>query len=224
MHKKILTLSSLFLGLTFSLSLESYAENPSTNPPAISVDIYEGSQDKPLPKGVQDHWINEAQHFLNGIKTLSAQFVQVTTHQNGQTESRDGYLKWLRPAHIKFNYSGKPLLQVVSDGESFRQKDEDGSSMPIAIENTPAGLILSKIIDFRRDAVIKRVMEKDPFVMITLASKEDPEGATLTLIFKKSPFSLAQWTTVDTTGRIIDVILLDPRMNISMGKNEFKLD
>ncbi len=190
----------------------------------VAVDVYDAAQVPPLPKDAQDEWLRKAENFLSGIKTLKAPFIQVTAHTNGVIESRNGLLKWLRPGCVMFNYNDKPFLQVIADGEFFVQKDDDGTSSPIAIENTPAGLILKEKVDLKKDAVIHYITEKDAFIIISVANKDDPGSARLILVFKKSPFSLTQWTIIDTTGRITDVVLLNPEMNLPMQKSEFKID
>ncbi len=213
---RLITVFSAIFSLSFA-----YAATPSA--PTAPVEVNDLTFAIPMvPKNEQD-LLAKAHNFLSNIKTLKGKFIQVTTSPNGMTESRTGSLKWLRPGYVRFDYEGQPLLQVASDGESFRQKDEDGVSLPIAIESTPAGLILKNTVDFKRDAVIKHVVQKDGFALITLATKEDPEGATLTLIFKVTPFHLAQWTTIDTAGFITDVILMDIQLNTPMKKSEFDL-
>ncbi|MBX9977350.1 MAG: outer membrane lipoprotein carrier protein LolA, partial [Alphaproteobacteria bacterium] len=178
MHKQ----SFLLLFILFCIVTESH-----TNPPVKTshvvgaptvVDIYDGGSPA-LPLETQNMWLEKAQDFLNGINTLKAKFVQVTSHPNGVMDSRTGMLKWMRPGYIRFDYDGLPFLQVAADGESFRQKDQDGISMSVSIDSTPAGLILKNNLNFRKDAVVKQVLDKDAFVLITLTSKDDPEGAAL---------------------------------------------
>lgn len=171
----------------------------------------------------QDGWIEKAQNFLNGIKTMKARFIQVTYHPNGVVESRTGTLKWLLPAHIRFSYEGEPMLEVASDGSAFRQKDEDGLSSAIDIDSTPAGMILKRGISFRKDAIVKDVLTHGGEVAFILASPDDPKGATLTLVFSQSPCMLTKWSTREPSGRVIQVELINPQMNISMSKSEFKL-
>lgn len=223
MLKKFLLLSVFCFQM-----IEGHANLPLTASHVVDaptvVDIYDGASPA-LPLETQNMWLEKAQDFMNGIDTLQAKFVQVTSHPNGVIDSRTGMLKWMRPGYIRFDYDGLPFLQVAADGESFRQKDEDGTGLSVAIDNTPAGLILKNNLNFRRDAIVKHVIDKDAFVLVTLASKDDPEGATLTLVFKKEvPFSLVQWTTVDTTGRVIDVVLMDVQAGIPMKKSEFLLN
>lgn len=173
----------------------------------------------------RDEWIETIDHFLSTIRTLSSSFVQITTHKSGHlVEQRTGVLRWLRPSHIHFVYDGKPNLEVLSDGENLRQKDEDGESLSIAIDSTPARLLLQTTVNLRRDALILDAVETPTHVTIILANKDDPHGPNLILGFRKHPFCLLQWTTVEDSGRVTDVILNEPKLNVSMTKRSFKFN
>lgn len=171
-----------------------------------------------------DTLVEKVEGFLNGTKSMKARFVQVTTDVDGTIVTRTGRFSWLRPGYIKFAYDGKPFLQVIADGDSFMQKDEDGRSLPISIDNTPAGLILKKTISLKKDAIVKNVIEQDGMFFITVVSKQDPHSGTLTLVFQKSPFFLKQWTVLDNTGRLVDLILVDHQFGLPLTKKDFKFD
>ena len=196
----------------------SYDE-ASDDEPAVSVlSFKEGT----LSKKKRDEWIEEINHFLTRVNTLSAQFVQITTHKNGSIlDQRTGSLKWLRPAHIHFVYEGVPPLEVLSDGENIRQKDEDGESMSMAIDATPARLLLKKTVDLKNEAVILDVIETPTHVTVILASEDDMNGPSLMLGFRRFPFCLMQWTTVEEK-RMTDLILHEPELNVTMKKDAFR--
>ena len=190
---------------------------------SVNLNHSQSAYDATLSKGEQDQWIEKAQNFLNGIKTMRARFIQVTYHPQGGVESRTGSLKWLLPAHIRFTYDGEPALDVASDGVSFRQKDEDGISSALDIDSTPAGMILKRGISFRRDAIIRDIIAQDGEVAFVLSSPDDPKGATLTLIFKKTPCVLTKWSTREPSGRVIQIELVDAKMNLPLSKKDFDL-
>lgn len=208
----------LLLGSLLTLTTAYARLTPSSVSTAPTADLAHN-----LSRADQDAWIEKAQNFLNGIQTMQARFIQVTYHPNNQVESRTGYLKWLLPSHIRFTYEGEPMLDVASDGVAFRQKDEDGVSAAIDIDSTPAGLILKRGVSFRRDAVVKNIITHEGEVAFILASPDDPNGATLTLVFKQNPCMLIKWSTREPSGRVIQVELIDPKMNVPLSKHEFKL-
>ncbi len=165
----------------------------------------------------QEALLSKIQGFLNGIHTMRAKFVQVTDR-----ETRNGTFKWLRPHHLRFDYTGAPQLQLSCDGDYFKQKDADGIT-EYEVWRTPASLLLKPSLDFKNDAHIKSLAEVAGMIMLEVAQKDDPDGPTLTLIFRPQPFSLVQWRMLDASGNITDVILADIEAGISLDKKEFQL-
>lgn len=214
------TLTSM-IGIALSEGREAASSSISVD--AKPIESIVSFKDGTMSPQQRDEWIEKIDHFLSTIRTLSSSFVQVTTHKSGHVmEQRTGVLRWLRPSHIHFVYEGKPALQVLSDGENLRQKDDDGESMSVAIDSTPARLLLQTTVNLRRDALILDVVETPTHITIILANKDDPNGPNLILGFRKNPFCLLQWTTVEDSGRVTDIILNEPKLNISMTKQSFR--
>lgn len=165
----------------------------------------------------QEGLLTRIQGFLNGIKTMRSKFIQVTDR-----ETRHGTLKWLRPYHIRFDYAGDPLLHLSSDETHFTQQDADGLNT-YEVWRTPASLLLSPSLNFKKDAEIKNLAQVDDLIMMEIAQKDDPDGPSLTLIFRPTPFALIQWKMVDASGNVTDVVLVDIEVGIPMHKTEFTL-
>jgi|GEM_PF-4349900 len=166
----------------------------------------------------QHQIVQKIENFLNGIRTIKAKFVQV----NPDESTRNGTFSWLRPLHLKFDYVGNPKLKVFCDSDFFTQVDEDGSSS-MSVSNSPASLLLKTHLDLKNDAHIVQVDEKNNLIMIELASLDDPQGMSITLVFQNNPFVLKQWKTKDATGNITDVVLIEPQHNVPMGEREFEV-
>lgn len=169
----------------------------------------------------QEKLLTRIQDFLNGINTMTAKFVQVTG-KDTREETRHGIFKWLRPHHMLLDYEGHPLLKLSCDGDYFKQKDEDGVTQ-YEVWRTPASLLLTPSLNFKKNAHIKSLAEVDGFIMLEVAQKDDPDGPSLTLIFRQTPFALTQWKMIDASGNVTDVVLVDIEVGVPLKKAEFQV-
>lgn len=167
----------------------------------------------------QQSLVVKIENYLNNITTLKAKFVQVT--DNG---SRNGTLLWLRPKHIRLDYNEKPVLQIACDGDFFTQKDDDGDISEYSVSGTPAELLLKPKFNFQKDSHIKQIAEVNGLIMIEVASKNDPQGPSLMLIFKQSPIELTQWKMIDAAGSETDVIFVEHQYGVPLSKKDFVLE
>jgi outer membrane lipoprotein-sorting protein len=160
--------------------------------------------------------VHKIEGFLSGMTTLRSKFLQV----NPNNTTRDGVLKWKRPLKLAFEYSTKPFLFVLCNGEDFIQVDDDGKQS-VAISNTPASILLKKDLDFIKNTKIKRVQKENGVIEIALASLDDPDGPSLKLIFSESPFALMRWQTTDASGQITDILFVEPQYGVSLIDADF---
>ena len=193
-------LKGLSLLFFFVLTNLTYAESAKTLTPA------------------QRDLLHKVEKHLNSIRTLKAKFVQITDR-----ETRNGTLKWLRPHYIRLDYTGAPFLQLSCDGDFFTQKDNEGEISEYSVSGSPAELLLKPSFNFEKDGYLKQIAEINDLIMIEVSGKNDPQGPSLTLIFKQNPIELSQWKMIDAGGTVTDVILVDPDYQATLSKKEFIL-
>lgn len=132
--------------------------------------------------------------YLNGLKTLKAQFLQVAP---------DGGLSrgtaWLsRPGRLRFEYDPPaPFLLVAGrQGLVFQDRDLRQTSY-IPLSRTPLGILLADKVSLSGDVTVTGMLHLPGQVQVSLVRTESPGDGSLTLIFADNPLTLRQWIVVD---------------------------
>jgi outer membrane lipoprotein-sorting protein len=151
--------------------------------------------------------IEQAQRYLNGLRTLKAHFVQVAPN-GGVTEGT----AWLeRPGRMRFQYAPPtPLLLVAGHGFVLFSDTRLGQTSTIPVGRTPLGILLADHIALTGDGLtVTGVRELPGEAQITLVRSANPSEGSLTLTFATDPWTLRQWTVVDAQGQRTTVTLTD---------------
>lgn len=88
------------------------------------------------------------QDFLDGFKSLEANFVQRLINENGEElEKTEGILRLQQPGKFYWSYEKPYTQKIISNGDVLWIFDEDLEQLTIremgnAIDETPAGIIL----------------------------------------------------------------------------------
>lgn len=134
--------------------------------------------------------------WIESIETLTARFVQVAP--GGEISEGDFYLR--RPGLMRFEYDPPEPLLIVADGFSvhlYDQELDEATSWPIF--TTPLRPLLRDELDLAGSYI--RVVQRSPGqVRLTLVDPQAVDQGSLTLIFRESPFELAQWVVIDAVG------------------------
>jgi outer membrane lipoprotein-sorting protein len=115
-----------------------------------------------------------------------------------------------------------PVL-VVADGTFLIYYDrslEQVSYIPLA--STPASILLDKQISLSDDAVTVTGFERgDDQTLVSLIRTDNPGEGSITLVFRKHPFALQQWSVTDAQGIVTVVSLVDPRFDVELDRKLF---
>jgi outer membrane lipoprotein-sorting protein len=157
----------------------------------------------------------DVEKFLNGIKTLSAAFVQ--TAPDGTVSHGRLYLE--RPGKARFEYSdGTPVL-IVADGTILNFIDyEVGQVTRWPIADTALAPLVSDAVAFGKNVEIASI-GPGGVAGLTAVSAFDPakpEQGTLTLIFSGSEASgltLLAWEVTDAQGGLTRIQLESYTLN-----------
>ncbi len=175
------------------------------------------------PSQDQQAQIKKVQDYLNGIRTLRANFSQ--DNPNGTKASGKMYLKRLGKesfGKLRLDYAPPALIKIVANGEILRHEDGDTKEVSeYSIDSTPASFLLRHKIDFFNDLEVKKMETKGEKIYLTVVRPGD-DGVTLTLIFVTSPMlRLQEWTVIDGQANETHVVLENVEIGIPLDEGLF---
>jgi outer membrane lipoprotein-sorting protein len=164
--------------------------------------------------------VREAERTLGALKTLRARFLQVAP----TGEISEGTLYLSRPGKLRVEYDPPTGVLVVANGSYFTFVDTKVDQYSyLDLDSSPAGLLLKPEVRFSgKDARITRVAEPPGVLEITVVQESDPTAGSLTLVFTRAPFALAQWRVTDAQGLVTSVTLQNPETGVSLQDSLFR--
>lgn len=164
--------------------------------------------------------LSEIENYLNGIKTLQANFVQ--TSSNGGTAEGKIYIE--KPNKIRMEYNDPTSVLIVGDGDFIVYNDKELEQVThIDYDEIPATLILANNINIDGKKVKVTDFYQDVgTTSITLDYKEKGDIGPITLIFSNSPLELKQWKIVDPQSVEVTVSLYDAQRDGALDSSLFK--
>ena len=159
--------------------------------------------------------------YLNEIKTLRADFLQVAT--NGEIAS--GKLYMSRPGKIRFEYKPPSPILILSDGTFLIYIDKHLEGMThFFLSNSPISFLVKKSVRITDDTEIISFSQKANIIRIKLAKLNQIDKGTITLNFTNQPFSLRKWVIADAQGVETTVILNNMEKNIALNPELFEFE
>lgn len=171
----------------------------------------------------QEARIKELQGYLNGIRTLRANFSQ--NNQDGTTSSGKVYVKRLGNASfgkLRLDYTPPTQIKIIANGEVLRYEDRGTEDISeYSIDSTPVSFLLRHKIDFSNGLEVKRMETEGEKIYLTIIRPGDDE-VTLTLIFVTSPMLRLQgWSVVDAQANKTHVDLAQVEIGIPLEEELF---
>jgi outer membrane lipoprotein-sorting protein len=164
------------------------------------------------------------QDYLNGIRTLRANFSQQDT--NGTMSSGKMYLKRLGSesfGKLLLEYAPPSNNRIIANGEILRIVDGQTNDVSeYSIDNTPASFLLRHKIDFFNDLDVKNMETKGNKIYLTV-TRSGEDGVTLTLIFVTTPIlRLQEWSVLDAQGNTTHVVLKKVEIGVPLDERLFR--
>ncbi len=130
--------------------------------------------------------VQAAEAYLSGLDTLHARFIQ--TSGSGRQVAGNFYLK--RPGKMRFQYD-KPVTDfIVADGLYVYYYDgEMKQQSHTLISRSLANFFLRKNLKLSGDVKVTDVKRDGGLLQVSLVESTNPLGGTLTLGFRKTPWS-----------------------------------
>ncbi|MBF0394887.1 MAG: outer-membrane lipoprotein carrier protein LolA [Alphaproteobacteria bacterium] len=158
--------------------------------------------------------VRKVEAYLNGIRTLSARFMQVAP--DGSYAEGMAYIS--RPGLLRLDYDPPVPIDVYADGRMLIYYDQElKQASYLALEESPAGVLISPDIRLIGGQLIVTKVERDGGVVkIGMVQVKDSTSGEITLIFTQQPFELRQWKVKDAQGGVTSVSLFDTRSGVRL--------
>ena len=173
-----------------------------------------------ITPGEQEVLVNNIQNYLNNLKTMQADFSQMS--QDGVTETGKFYLS--RPGKLRFQYNAPNNDYIVADGLLVHYWDDgvkNYSSAPIG--TTLADFLLRKNIKFSGDIqVLSLNRPAQNKLVITFNQTKNPEAGDLRMLFTESPLKLEKWRVTDGAGSVTEVSLSNVQTGMKLSPSLFR--
>ena len=156
--------------------------------------------------------------YLDAMKTLKAQFVQVAP--DGQISRGTAWLA--RPGRMRFQYDPpSPLLLVADHGLVVFHDSQLDQTTNIPIGQTPLGLLLRDKISLSGDVTVTDFRRAPGQIEVTVVRTDSPGDGSLTLDFTDDPLTLRGWTVVDQQRRATRVTLYNIQTGVPVDGSLF---
>jgi len=159
--------------------------------------------------------------YLNGLKSLKSDFVQVSS--GGRFAEGTFYLE--RPSKMRLAYKKPSTIEVYANDTFLIYVDtelEEVSHVPI--RSTLAGFLVRDRIRLSGDVSVRRVTRAAGTISVELYQTEEPDAGRFVLTFSEGPLTLRKWTVADAQGTETHVTLVGPAYNVAIPEKVFEFD
>ncbi|NQV59975.1 MAG: outer membrane lipoprotein carrier protein LolA [Alphaproteobacteria bacterium] len=154
--------------------------------------------------------IKRVETYLNGVKTLSARFLQIDaagTVTHGQL-----YLR--RPGRLRFEYDPPSPLLLVADGVWLILHDKELDQVNrFPLYETPLGVLVDDPVNLREKVEVVNVEESPGILRLKMIDRKQPDEGWMDITFTEPPILLRQWKIRDAQGGVTALSLTDIRVN-----------
>lgn len=168
----------------------------------------------------QKEEIQKVENYLNSIKTLSADFVQIAS--NG--EKVEGRLYVEKPNKIRMEYKSPSNILIVGNGDYIVYYDKELEQITnIDYEDIPAAMILAGTVKINgKDLKVTDFYQDPGMTRMQLEYSKAGDLGPFTLIFANSPFELKQWKVITPQSLEVSLSLYDTVIDGKLDENLFK--
>lgn len=173
-----------------------------------------------LPAAAEKISLNEISRYLNGLKTVVADFTQV----NADGSVTPGRVFIHRPGRVRFEYKGDSTLVLASGGQVavFDKKSNTGAQQ-YPLSRTPLNIILADNVNLGRNGSVIGHSERKNTTVVTAQDPQHPEYGNIQMVFTANPTELRQWIVTDDTGKKTTVILGEMQKGVQIPPSRFSI-
>lgn len=140
-----------------------------------------------IPEKSNDDKVAVVEKFLNDIKTLEADFIQIG--QNGEISNGHFFLK--RPDKLKM-VCGSHVIIVVGNKMIYYDR-ELKERTETTTYSSPLSFLLEKTVDLQKKLKVVSIQNSEDSIAIKLCRKEEESEGAVTLVFSRNPLLLRKW-------------------------------
>ena len=169
---------------------------------------------------VKTEEVNKVENYLNSIKTLSADFVQIAS--NG--EKAEGRIYIEKPNKIRMEYNPPSNILIVGNGDYIVYYDKELEQITnIDYDDVPAAMILANTVDLGGKDLTVTDMYQDPgMTRVSLQYNKAEDLGPFTLVFTNNPFTLKQWKVITPQSLEVSLSLYDTVIDGKLNQDLFK--
>ena len=167
-----------------------------------------------LPATAQKLSLDALSAYLNGMKTVEAEFTQIS--DDGSVQTGKLYIK--RPGRMRFEYSPPDRALVLANNNTVAIFDGRSNQPPESypLKRTPLSIILDRTGDLGRANMVVGHDYDGTATIVTAQDPENPEYGNIQLKFTADPVELRQWIVNDNAGGRTTVILGATKTDVSL--------
>ena len=157
--------------------------------------------------------------YLNGIRTLSAGFIQM----NPQGGIAQGNFYLARPGQLRFEYRPpSPTLIVATRGNIYVRNSRLNTVERYSVEDTPLGLLLGEDIDLKRNPAVLGIDRRPGELLLRARSSTNRSQDNINIVFATEPqLTIRSWTVRDGQGGTTSVALSQVEMGVPLAETLF---
>ena len=166
--------------------------------------------------------IQKVETYLNSIKTLSSDFVQIAS--NG--EQVEGHLYVEKPNKIRMEYKAPSNILIVGNGDYIVYYDKELEQITnIDYEDIPAAMILANTVHINGKELKVTDFAQDPgMTRMSLQYAKAGDMGPFTLVFANNPFELKQWKVITPQSLEVSLSLYDTVVDGQLNDSLFKFN
>lgn len=184
-----------------------------------------GGAGQPAPQRLYQAYSDEQKEkldkisaYLNAIRTLKANFVQVGP--DGGVDQGDVFIQ--KPGQIRFEYKPPSPILIVATGGRFYVKNTRLNTLDVYdLSDTPLGLLLNDKVDLKTNKAVIGVAEQDGAIVVRARSSANRNDSNITLVFSTPGIELRQWTVRDNQGGNTTVALQNLQTGVGLDPSLF---
>jgi outer membrane lipoprotein-sorting protein len=169
---------------------------------------------------VKTEEVKKVEDYLNSIKTLSADFVQIAS--NG--EKAEGRIYIEKPNKIRMEYAPPSNILIVGNGDYIVYYDKELEQITnIDYDDVPAAMVLANTVDLGGKDLTVTDMYQDPgMTRVGLQYSKAEDLGPFTLVFTNNPFTLKQWKVITPQSLEVSLSLYDTVIDGKLNQDLFK--
>lgn len=148
--------------------------------------------------------LKQIEDYLNGIKNLTAHFVQ-----DSEGDKIEGKFYLARPGKMRIEYLAQPKIIIIVNGSVLSYHDVELDEIShLSTNTTPASFLTRPNISFAaKDVVVTEVKKTAEQTMVSLLKKNRKEAGEFSLTFKNNPLQFIKMEVKNDLGQVTKVSL-----------------